>query len=59
MSSYLLANATLLDPETGAETAGAVLVRDGRISDVASGAAPGAPGDAKRIDCAGRCSPRG
>jgi dihydroorotase len=54
VSSYLLANATLLDPGTGAETAGAVLVRDGRISDVASGAAPGAPGDAERIDCAGR-----
>ncbi len=54
MSSYLLANANLLDPETGRETAGAVLVRDGRIADIAAGAAPGAPADAKRVDCAGR-----
>jgi dihydroorotase len=54
VSSYLLANATLLDPATGRETAGAVLVRDGRIADIAAGAAPGAPGDAKRVDCAGR-----
>jgi dihydroorotase len=54
VSSYLLANANLLDPATGRETAGAVLVRDGRIADIAAGAAPGAPGDAKRVDCAGR-----
>ena len=54
MSSYLLANANLLDPATGRETAGAVLVRDGRIADIAAGAAPGAPADAKRVDCAGR-----
>ncbi|MEL6063585.1 MULTISPECIES: dihydroorotase [unclassified Methylobacterium] len=54
MSSYLLANANLLDPATGRETAGAVLVRDGRIADLASGAAPGTPDGAKRIDCLGR-----
>jgi len=54
VSSYLLANANLLDPATGRETAGAVLVRDGRIADIAAGAAPGAPADAKHIDCAGR-----
>jgi dihydroorotase len=54
VSSYLLANANLLNPATGRETAGAVLVRDGRIADIAAGAAPGAPGDAKRVDCAGR-----
>ena len=54
MSSYLLTNANLLDPATGRETTGAVLVRDGRIADIAAGAAPGAPDGAKRVDCTGR-----
>jgi dihydroorotase len=54
VSSTLLANATLLDPATGRETPGAVLVRDGRIADIAAGAAPGAPAEAARIDCRGR-----
>ncbi len=54
MSSILLANATLLDPATGRETRGAVLVRDGRIADIAEGAAPGVPAEATRIDCRGR-----
>jgi dihydroorotase len=54
VSSYLLANANLLDPATGQERAGAVLVRDGRIADIAAGAAPGIPADVRRIDCAGR-----
>ena len=54
MSSYLLANAKLLDPATGRETPGAVLVRDGRIADIVSGAAPGTPEGTRRIDCVGR-----
>lgn len=54
MTSILLVNATLLDPATGRETRGAVLVQDGRIADIAEGAAPGAPADAPRIDCRGR-----
>jgi len=54
VSSYLLANANLLDPETGRESAGAILVQDGRIADIVSGAAPGTPDGATRIDCAGR-----
>jgi dihydroorotase len=54
VSSYLLANANLLDPATGQERAGAVLVRDGRIADIAAGAAPGIPAVVRRIDCAGR-----
>ncbi|MCJ2143004.1 dihydroorotase [Methylobacterium sp. E-066] len=54
MSSTLLTNATLLDPATGRETRGAVLVRDGRIADIAEGTAPGAPAEAARIDCRGR-----
>ena len=47
----LLSNAHLLDPATGREGPGAVLVRDGRIADVAFGAAPGAPENAQKIDC--------
>ncbi|MDV2984547.1 UNVERIFIED_CONTAM: dihydroorotase [Methylobacteriaceae bacterium AG10] len=49
----LLSNAHLLDPATGREGPGAVLVRDGRIADVAFGAAPGAPENAQKIDCGG------
>lgn len=54
MTDLLLANATLIDPSSGAEKRGAVLVRDGMIADIADGAAPGIPAGAKRIDCAGR-----
>ncbi len=54
MTDLLLADATLLDPVSGTETPGAVLVRDGRIADIAKGAAPGTPLGARRIDCAGR-----
>ncbi|TXM75053.1 dihydroorotase [Methylobacterium sp. WL103] len=49
----LLANATLLDPASGREGPGHVLIRDGRIADVAWGAAPGTPEGAKAIDCGG------
>ena len=49
----LLTNATLLDPASGREGPGHVLIRDGRIADVAWGAAPGSPQDAKAIDCGG------
>ena len=54
MTDLLLANATLLDPSSGTEKPGAILVRDGVIADIAQGAAPGAPAGAERIDCAGR-----
>ncbi|MCJ2013009.1 dihydroorotase [Methylobacterium sp. J-076] len=53
MTDLLLANATLLDPSSGAERPGAILVRDGLIAGIAEGAAPGAPAGATRIDCAG------
>ena len=53
MSALLLSNAHLLDPETGREGPGAVLVRDGRIADIAFGAAPGAPEGAQTIGCGG------
>jgi len=54
VTDILLANATLLDPATGTDTPGAILVRDGRIADIVQGAAPGSPAGARRIDCAGR-----
>ncbi|GJE77047.1 dihydroorotase [Methylorubrum suomiense] len=53
VAPLLLTNAQLLDPATGRAGPGAVLVRDGRIDDVAWGAAPGAPDQATRIDCGG------
>ncbi|GJD57884.1 dihydroorotase [Methylobacterium dankookense] len=49
----LLTNARLLDPAAGRESRGAVLVRSGRIADIAQGAAPGTPEDAQTIDCGG------
>ncbi|GEP05928.1 dihydroorotase [Methylobacterium oxalidis] len=50
----LLSNARLIDPAAGREGPGAVLVRDGRIADVAWGPAPAAPEGAETIDCGGR-----
>ncbi|TXM68890.1 dihydroorotase [Methylobacterium sp. WL120] len=49
----LLTNAALLDPASGREGPGHVLIRDGRIADVAWGAAPGTPEGAKAINCGG------
>ncbi len=50
------ANARLLDPESGLDAPGGLLVRDGRIADVGAGLfADGAPDDAEIVDCAGRC----
>ncbi|UMY18414.1 dihydroorotase [Methylobacterium organophilum] len=54
MSQLLLANARLLDPATGREGPGAVLVRDGRIADLAWCATPEAPEGCARIDCNGQ-----
>ena len=53
VAPLLLSNAQLLDPATGREGPGAVLVRDGRIADMAWGAAPGAPEGSQEIDCGG------
>ncbi|CAO4134486.1 dihydroorotase [Methylorubrum extorquens] len=53
MSALVLSNAHLLDPASGREGPGAVLVRDGRIADIAWGAAPDAPENCKTIDCGG------
>jgi dihydroorotase len=49
----LLTQARLLDPAAGREAPGAVLVRDGRIADIAQGSAPGTPDGAETVDCGG------
>ncbi|AWN44692.1 dihydroorotase [Methylobacterium durans] len=49
----LLSNARLIDPAIGREGPGAVLVREGRIADIAWGSVPAAPDGAEIIDCAG------
>ena len=54
MRPILLTNATLCDPATGREGPGAILIRDGRISEIAWGTAPGTPGNCETIDCAGQ-----
>jgi dihydroorotase len=55
MPPLLLADAHLVDPASGREGRGAVLIgTDGRIADVAWGAAPPAPEGAQTIACAGR-----
>ncbi len=53
MKPFLLADARLVDPASGREGRGAVLVRDGLIADVAWGATPGTPDDATRVECGG------
>lgn len=52
-SALVLANAHLVDPGSGREGRGSVLVRDGAIHDVAWGAGPAAPEGAEVVDCAG------
>ncbi|MBX9700175.1 MAG: dihydroorotase [Acetobacteraceae bacterium] len=49
----LLANARLLDPASGLDAPGAVLVGDGTILDLGPGLA--APDEAETLDCAGAC----
>lgn len=46
-------NARLVDPATGRDERGALIVEDKRIADIVSGAAPGAPHGAERIDAKG------
>jgi dihydroorotase len=49
----LLHDALLVDPATGREGPGALLVEVGTIADVAWGALPGLPEGALRVDCGG------
>ncbi len=46
-------NARLVDPASGREERGGLLVENGVIGDIAWGATPQAPEGAERIDCAG------
>lgn len=54
-SSLLLENARLLDPLSGLDERGHVLVRDGKIAAVGTGSIPtaGLPADLRRIDAGG------
>ncbi|ACL58234.1 dihydroorotase [Methylobacterium nodulans] len=49
----VIANARLLDPVSGQDKVGALLIRDGRIADLQWGASPPAPEDAEIIDGGG------
>jgi dihydroorotase len=49
----VLANARLVDPASGRDGRGSVLVRDGAIADVAWGTMPASPEGATVVDCAG------
>ncbi|TXN25037.1 dihydroorotase [Methylobacterium sp. WL9] len=51
MTALVLLNATLLDPATGREGLGSILIEDGRIADIAWGTAPGTPENSQKIDC--------
>ncbi len=53
MTAILLKNAHLLDPATGREGPGSLLVRHGHIAGIAWGQAQEAVESAERIDCAG------
>ena len=49
----VIANARIIDPATNRDTAGAVLVEDGRIAGIANGAPQGVPEGAERYDARG------
>ncbi|HEX8662996.1 MAG TPA: dihydroorotase [Beijerinckiaceae bacterium] len=51
-AALIFANARLVDPASGREERGSVLIRDGAIADVAWGAVPAVPEGATVIDCA-------
>ncbi|MFP4043817.1 MAG: dihydroorotase [Rhodosalinus sp.] len=53
MTSILIENARLIDPEAARETRGWLLIRDGRIAGLSGEEAP--PGADERIDARGRC----
>ncbi|MFP4404552.1 MAG: dihydroorotase, partial [Rhodosalinus sp.] len=53
MTSILIQNARLIDPEAARETRGWLLIRDGRIAGLSGEEAP--PGADERIDARGRC----
>lgn len=50
MKPLVIDNARIIDPASGTDTIGALRVENGRIADLTSGAAPGAPEGATRVD---------
>ena len=51
-----LTNVRLIDPETGSDAKGALLIRDGKIADVGPGLfAGGVPSDLRAVDGGGAC----
>lgn len=50
MKPLIVENARIIDPASGTDTIGALRVENGRIADLTSGAAPGAPEGATRVD---------
>jgi dihydroorotase len=49
-----LLNARLMDPGTGLDQKGGVLIADGKIADLGPGVSSGSVGDAQVIDCGGQ-----
>ncbi len=49
----LFDNARIIDPESGYDGPGALLVREGRIAGWSSGGLPGVPADVEWVDCRG------
>ncbi|MEQ1771606.1 MAG: dihydroorotase [Devosia sp.] len=49
----VFANARIIDPATGSDRKGALLVDNGKITSMADGAAPGAPEGSTNYDCRG------
>lgn len=54
MRPVLIENARIVDPASGTDHRGAVLIEDGRISDLAIGGPVGVPDDAEVIDARGQ-----
>lgn len=52
-ASTVYRNARLLDPSTGLDISGEILIQDSKIADI--GQQVSAPADAEVIDCAGKC----
>lgn len=49
----LISNARILDPASGRDFSGALLVEDGRVAALAEGSAPGRPDGAETVDAGG------
>lgn len=50
MKPLVIENARIVDPASGRDETGAIRVEDGKIADIAAGAAPGVPEGAERVD---------